>query len=62
MNDKIYIVIPSYEPNFRLLDLIDDLNSFFKLAKIIVVNDGTKELDIFNEVEKKKMLLYLLMK
>ncbi|MCR5462352.1 MAG: glycosyltransferase family 2 protein [bacterium] len=59
MNDKIYIVIPSYEPNFRLLDLIDDLNSFFKLAKIIVVNDGTKELDIFNEVEKKENVTLL---
>ena len=53
MNDSIYIVIPSYEPNFRLLDLVDDLNSFFKCANIVVVNDGTKELDIFNEVKKK---------
>lgn len=59
MGDKIYIVIPSYEPNFRLLDLIDDLNSFFKVANIIVVNDGTKELDIFNEVEKKKNVTLL---
>ena len=59
MNDKIYIVIPSYEPNFRLLDLIDDLNSFFKVANIIVVNDGTKELDIFNEAKNKKNVTLL---
>lgn len=59
MDDKIYIVIPSYEPNFRLLDLIDDLNSFFKVANIIVVNDGTKELDIFNEAKNKKNVTLL---
>ena len=53
MDYKTYIVIPSYEPNFRLLDLVDNLNSFFRDAKIVIVNDGTVEKDIFNEVEKK---------
>ena len=53
MDYKTYIVIPSYEPNFRLLDLIDDLNSFFKALNIVVVNDGTVDKSIFDEVEKK---------
>ena len=53
MDYKTFIVIPSYEPNFRLLDLVDNLNSFFKDASIIVVNDGTTDKTIFNEVEKK---------
>ena len=53
MDYKTYIVIPSYEPNFRLLDLVDNLNSFFRDAKIVIVNDGTIEKEIFNEAEKK---------
>ena len=53
MDYKTFIVIPSYEPNFRLLDLVDNLNSFFKDARIIIVNDGTTDKTIFDEVIKK---------
>lgn len=53
MDYKTYIVIPSYEPNFRLLDLIDDLNSFFRFINIVVVNDGTVDKSIFDEAIKK---------
>ena len=59
MDYKTYIVIPSYEPNFRLLDLVDNLNSFFKVVDIIVVNDGTVDKSIFDEVEKKKNVTLL---
>lgn len=59
MDYKTYIVIPSYEPNFRLLDLVDNLNSFFKDAKIIVVNDGTVDTSIFDEVKKKENVTLL---
>ena len=59
MNYKTFIVIPSYEPNFRLLDLVDNLNSFFKDANIIIVNDGTTDKTIFDEVVKKKNVTLL---
>lgn len=59
MDYKTYIVIPSYEPNFRLLDLIDDLNSFFKSINIVVVNDGTVDKSIFDEAIKKENVTLL---
>ena len=59
MEKDIFIVIPSYEPNFRLLDLIDNLNSFFKALNIIVVNDGTTDKSIFEEVVKKNNVVLL---
>ena len=59
MDYKTYIVIPSYEPNFRLLDLIDNLNSFFKDTKIIVVNDGTNDTSIFDELKNKENVTIL---
>ena len=59
MDYKTYIVIPSYEPNFRLLDLIDDLNSFFKVINIVVVNDGTTDLSIFDEAKEKNNVTLL---
>ena len=53
MEKDIFIVIPSLDPNYRLLDLIDNLNSFFKAINIIVVDDGTADKTIFMDVEKK---------
>lgn len=59
MDYKTYIVIPSYEPNFRLLDLIKDLNSFFKSINIIIVNDGTTDTSIFDEAKMMKNVVVL---
>ena len=59
MDYKTYIVIPSYEPNFRLLDLVDNLNSFFGTAQIVIVNDGTKDTSIFEEVKTKENVTLL---
>ncbi len=51
---KLIIVIPAYEPDFHLPELIDNLNSFFNDFMIVVVNDGSKNHDdIFNECKEK---------
>ena len=54
MSRKLTIVIPAYEPDNNLIELIDKLNSFFKDFSIIVVNDGSLHHDdIFSTVKEK---------
>ena len=51
---QLIIVIPAYEPDFHLPELIDKLNSSFDDFKMIVVNDGSKNHeDIFDSVKNK---------
>lgn len=52
--DELIIVIPAYEPNNLLVDLIQKLNQYFSDVKILVVNDGssTNSLNIFNTIGK----------
>ncbi len=54
----MYIVIPSYEPDLRLVKLIKDINENFQ-AKIIVVNDGSDEKydEIFNQCRELNALV-----
>ena len=42
---KLVIVIPAYEPNQLMLDLLVKLNDFFNDFKIVIVNDGSKTAD-----------------
>ena len=42
---NLVIVIPAYEPNKLMLDLLVKLNEFFKDFKIVIVNDGSKTAD-----------------
>lgn len=59
-NKKLIIVIPAYEPDFHLPELIDKLNNSFNDFKMIVVNDGSKSHDdIFNEVKNKDNVILL---
>ena len=53
MNKTVPIVIPSYEPDERLLSLLNDLNAA-GLGPVIIVNDGSgTEYDhIFDQAEK----------
>jgi len=44
------IIIPSLEPDYKLLKLVDELRKA-KLDKIIVVDDGTKNQEIFNKLD-----------
>lgn len=60
MAHKLVIVIPSYEPNHQLIDLINKLNNFFNNFDIIVVNDGSKSHDdIFSEVKAQANVILL---
>ena len=57
---KVPIVIPSYEPDERLIKLCDDLYQN-DLKDVIIVNDGSDEKynKIFEEVEKKYRFIIL---
>ena len=45
MLSELVVVIPAYEPNKLMLDLIDDLNQYFDDCSIVIVNDGSKKAD-----------------
>ena len=44
-NGELVIVIPAYEPNQLMLDLLEKLNQYFESCKIVIVNDGSKTAD-----------------
>lgn len=49
---ELVIVIPAYEPNHLLIDLINKLNNYFNDFSMIVVNDGSLKSDsIFEEAK-----------
>lgn len=56
--DSIYIVIPAYEPDEKLIALIDELSSK-NTYKLIVVDDGSSsdKKDIFDNIKDKARLL-----
>lgn len=55
---KVVPIIPSLEPDNKLITLIDNLiKSGYK--KIIVVDDGTKDKTIFNELKEYKECIIL---
>ena len=56
--DRIYIVIPAYEPDEKLIALLDELKEKTDF-RLIVVNDGSKpdKQPIFKEAEKRAVLL-----
>ena len=53
MTKTVPIVIPSYEPDERLISLLNDLNAA-GLGPVIIVNDGsgTEYDEIFSQAEK----------
>lgn len=57
---ELIIVIPAYEPDHLLPELIDKLNEYFTGHKMIVINDGSKNKDdLFKEVEEKDNVILL---
>ena len=56
--DKFYAVIPAYEPDEKMLAVIDDISSLTDFH-IIVINDGSgkDKLPIFAEAAKKAIVL-----
>ena len=56
MNKKIAIIIPAYNPNEKLVELINKImNEITK--KIVVINDGSKSNEIFKKIEKNSIIL-----
>lgn len=55
---KMTVVIPAYNPDFRLIELVDELKASCDY-NVIVVNDGSgKEFSsIFEEIEKRECVL-----
>ncbi len=53
------IVIPAYEPDFHLLDLIDNLNNYFSNFNIIIVDDGSSDKTIFSSALDKDNVIIL---
>ena len=43
--NELIVVIPAYEPNKLMLDLIEKLNQYFEECKILIVNDGSQNAD-----------------
>ena len=56
--DRFYAVIPAYEPDEKMLAVIDDISSLTDFH-IIVINDGSgkDKLPIFAEASKKAIVL-----
>lgn len=59
MNDKVYILIPVFNEEDKIKDVVENLKTFFK--KIVVVNDGStdltgKILDSLNVIHIKHIL------
>ena len=49
----LVVVIPAYEPDLSLLDLVDELNQYFESHRILIIDDGSKNKDIFLKVIEK---------
>lgn len=59
LEKTLNIVIPAYEPDFHLLDLIDDLNNYFSNFNIIIVDDGSSDKTLFSDAKKKENVCVL---
>lgn len=56
MKDNIAIIIPAYNPDKELEKIVQDLQEF-EYTNIVVVNDGSKSKDIFNNITNKVIVL-----
>ena len=50
------VVIPAYEPDYRLENLVSSLKKE-KNLKLIVVNDGSSSDDVFNKIKDDVIIL-----
>lgn len=56
MKESIAIIIPAYNPNEILAEIVDNLKKS-EYTKIIVINDGSENDEIFKKIERKVTLL-----
>lgn len=52
MNTNIAVIIPAYNPDEKLIKLVNEINNEIT-NKIIVVNDGSKSKKVFEKIENK---------
>ena len=56
MKDDVVIVIPAYNPSNILVEIINKLQEE-KYTKIIVINDGSKDKQVFDKLKNKVIVL-----
>lgn len=49
---RVVAIIPALNPDYKLIDLIDELRKSFK--KIIIVNDGSSSDEVFKKIKNKE--------
>lgn len=54
--NDVAIIIPAYEPDINLINLINDLSKN-KYSNIIVINDGSESNKVFDVIKNKIILL-----
>jgi glycosyltransferase involved in cell wall biosynthesis len=59
MEKDLTIVIPAYEPDDKLITLVEQLNSSLDIPDIIVVDDGSKDKNIFESLKKYSNVILL---
>ena len=68
MKKELVIVIPAYEPNMLMIDLLHKLNQYFSTCNILIVNDGSKRegvdkiFDLAKDIENVTILNHLVNK
>ena len=68
MKKELVIVIPAYEPNMLMIDLLHKLNQYFSACNILIVNDGSKRegvnkiFDLAKDIENVTILNHLVNK
>ena len=56
MNENIAVIIPAYNPNEKLIKVVDEISN--KITnKIIVINDGSSSKKVFRKVKKNCIIL-----
>ena len=58
MKKELVIVIPAYEPNMLMIDLLHKLNQYFSTCNILIVNDGSKREGVDKIFDLAKASLY----
>lgn len=56
---ELIIVIPAYEPDHLLVELVNKLNQYFTMHKMIVVDDGSKNKDAILKVKELENVILL---
>ena len=56
MKDDVAIIIPAYNPNEKLKEIVENLKRN-KYTNIIVINDGSQNKEIFKKIEYQTIVL-----